>query len=748
MVSAVPTSDLNLDLCAQEPIHLGLFDGAGSIQPHGMLLVVDPNSRQIVQASANASALLGKDRGAAVLGLPLRQAIGDSAERQITAWLSHPDSNYLRTLEINGQRLQVLGHQTAQGVILEFEQPPASEGETLEAHYPRIGRFIEGVPAYGNVADLCNAAAREFRQISGFNRVLIYCFDTQWNGEVLAEDGDGVLPSYLGMRFPASDIPAQARELYRLNRLRIIPDANYQPVPLEPAVHPHDGKPLDLSFAALRSVSPVHLQYMRNMGTLASMSISVLMDGKLWGLVSCHNATPRRVNAQARTACDLLGKVLSQHIGSRQRGAYAARRVELKRVESELLTKIAASESFQSGLAENASTWLALTGATGAAVLHDDAVSTAGVTPPAARLRMLTETLQAQGAETFVTDSLALEWPEFADLAAVASGVLAISISQLHPSYIFWFRPEVQRTVLWAGDPRKPGEVVHDRLHPRTSFASWKEQVKDRALPWSQAEIDSALDFRTAIINFVLRRAEERAELTSQLQRSNKELESFSYSVSHDLRAPFRHIVGYTQLLREREHSLSEQSRHYLDSINEAAASAGQLVDDLLSFSQLGRATLAVSPVDVHKLVREIIRSVEPDVRGRQIEWRVQPLPATTGDAGLLRQALYNLVDNALKYSRDRSPAIIEISGELTRTECIYTVRDNGVGFDMAYVHKLFGVFQRLHRMEEFAGTGIGLALTRRIIERHGGWIEARGVPDEGAEFRFALPRRGDRADG
>jgi light-regulated signal transduction histidine kinase (bacteriophytochrome) len=232
----------------------------------------------------------------------------------------------------------------------------------------------------------------------------------------------------------------------------------------------------------------------------------------------------------------------------------------------------------------------------------------------------------------------------------------------------------------------------------------------------------------------------ELAELICQLQRSNEELESFSYSVSHDLRAPFRHIVGYTQLLRDREQALSEQSLHYLDSINEAAVSAGQLVDDLLSFSQLGRTELSMSPVDMQKVVQEIVRSVEPDLRGRQIEWRIQSLPPTSGDAALLRQALYNLVENALKYSRDRAPAIIEISGEQHASECVYTVRDNGVGFDMAYAHKLFAAFQRLHRMEDFAGTGIGLALTHRIIERHGGWIEARGAIDHGAEFRFAIP--------
>lgn len=742
MDSAVSTSGLNLDLCAQEPIRI-----PGSIQPHGMLVVVDPDSRRIVQASANASSLLGIGREAAVPGLSLSELVGESAERQINTWLANPDSSYLRTLQINGQRLQVLGHQTAQGIILEFEQPPATEDETLEAYYPLVGRFMEDLPAYESVAELCAAAAREFRQISGFNRILIYRFDEQWNGEVLAEDGDGVLPSYAGRRFPASDIPTQARELYLLNRLRLIPDANYAPVPIEPPLD-RGGTPLDLSFAALRSVSPVHLQYMRNMGTLASMSISVLVDGRLWGLVSAHNATPRRVNAQARTACDLLGKVLSQHIGARERGAYAAQRIELKRVESELLTKIAASDSFQSGLGIHANTWLKIAGASGAAVLHDDLVITAGVTPPTDRLRALADKLHEAGADSFVTDRLGLQWPEFADIVAVASGMLAISISQLHSRYILWFRPEVEQTVLWAGDPREAKQVENERLTPRNSFASWKERVKGQAVPWSQAEVDSAVDFRTAIINFVLRRAEERAELTSQLQRSNRELESFSYSVSHDLRAPFRHIVGYTQLLRDREQSLTDKSLHYLDSINEAAASAGQLVDDLLSFSQLGRTALSVSPVDMHKVVQEIVRTVAPDTHGRQVEWRIQSLPATNGDAALLRQALYNLVDNALKYSRDRAPAIIEIRGEQLASECVYTVRDNGVGFDMAYAHKLFGVFQRLHRMEDFAGTGIGLALTRRIIERHGGWIEARGVIEKGAEFRFGIPRKGASVDG
>ncbi len=724
----------DIDLCAEEPIRI-----PGGIQPHGALIVLDATSLVVLQASTNAEGLLG----AAPLDGSLADLCGEAFAREIAGWLQTTDPLFLRTAHIRKRQLQVLGHRTSQGVILEFEEPPDAEGDTLEALYPRIAHFMEEVQNLESFEAVCSAAAREFRRISHFNRVLIYRFDDEWNGEVIAEDGDGVLPSYAGLRFPASDIPAQARELYRLNPLRQIPTANYQPVPIVPAASPVDGKPLDMSFAALRSVSPVHLEYMRNMGTLASMSVSILVDGKLWGLVSLHNAEPRRLNAQARSVCDLLGKVLSHHIGSRDRSAYAGHRIGLKRVEGELLTHLANAETLQDGLRDNPTLLLSLTGATGAAVLHDSRAYLVGETPPLERVKDLAFKLQdSRELDRFVTDGLAGLWPEFADIAEQASGVLAISISQIHPSYVMWFRAEVTRTIEWAGDPRKPMQPSADRLHPRASFATWREQVRGRSQPWGRAELDAAHDFRNAIVNLVLKRAEERAELTGQLQRSNRELESFSYSVSHDLRAPFRHIVGYTQLLRDSEDKLSGKSQHYLDSIVEAAATAGQLVDDLLTFSHLGRTSLSCTTVDMNKVVQEVRRSLGPDVRERNIEWRVGELPPTRGDAALLRQALINLVSNAVKYSRDRSPAIISITGETTDSGTSYAVEDNGVGFDMAYAHKLFGVFQRLHRMEDFEGTGIGLALTKRIIERHGGSITARAVVDGGACFTFSLPKR------
>ncbi len=221
----------------------------------------------------------------------------------------------------------------------------------------------------------------------------------------------------------------------------------------------------------------------------------------------------------------------------------------------------------------------------------------------------------------------------------------------------------------------------------------------------------------------------------------NQDLEAFSYSVSHDLRAPLRHIHGYVEMLRgATSGQLSDKATHYLRTITDASVEMGNLIDDLLAFSRVGRAEIHDTCVDLDDLVREVIRGLEMAITGRAIDWHIAPLPRVLGDASLLKQVLTNLIDNALKYSRTRDPARIDIgaAGEEARRIILF-VRDNGVGFDMQYVDKLFGVFQRLHRAEEFEGTGIGLATVRRIIGRHGGRVWAEGVLDEGATFYFTL---------
>ncbi|MEP6917357.1 MAG: PAS domain S-box protein, partial [Acidobacteriota bacterium] len=236
------------------------------------------------------------------------------------------------------------------------------------------------------------------------------------------------------------------------------------------------------------------------------------------------------------------------------------------------------------------------------------------------------------------------------------------------------------------------------------------------------------------------------SEHANELAALNQELEAFSYSVSHDLRAPLRHIHGYVEMLqRATQGQLSEKAAHYLKTITDASLEMGQLIDDLLAFSRVGRADLAFTPVDLSDLVRHVIRGLEMATTGRSIVWRIPPLPTVSGDASLLKLVFVNLIDNAVKYSRMADPAIIEIGcGPDEASRVVLFVRDNGVGFDMQYVHKLFGVFQRLHRPDEFEGTGIGLATVRRIVARHGGRVWAEGALAGGATFYFTLERSPD----
>ncbi len=232
------------------------------------------------------------------------------------------------------------------------------------------------------------------------------------------------------------------------------------------------------------------------------------------------------------------------------------------------------------------------------------------------------------------------------------------------------------------------------------------------------------------------------AERTAELEAANKELEAFSYSVSHDLRAPLRHIEGFVEILNAtKAPSLDVESRQHLQTIADSARQMGRLIDDLLAFSRTARAELKQTRVDLNALARAAIQEVAPEASGRAIDWALRPLPEVEADPALLRQVMLNLLGNALKYTRTRSKARIEIASVQNPAEHIIVVRDNGVGFDMRYAHKLFGVFQRLHRAADFEGTGVGLANVRRIINRHGGRTWAEGELDKGASFYFSLPK-------
>ncbi len=731
----------DLSICDREPISI-----PGSIQPHGALIVLGRDGSTILQASANCGQWLGSGVEQ-LLGHPLTAIVPAAAAEAVARYLANPDNPslplYVATVRVRDQAFRLLAHQF-QGVnILEFDPSDSFDPMEFSSLYPVVRSFVTSLSDSASVAEVCARAAQEVRRLTGFERVMVYQFDADWNGTVIAEDRGSLYESYLGLRFPASDIPAQARELYRTNRYRIIPDARYSPVPIQPPRHPETGEPLDLSHAILRSVSPIHCEYLHNMGVVASLSVSVVLNQRLWALIACHHPEPRTVSFEVHTALDLLAQLLAQQIGAQENSAEAQQRIRLKALETELLATMAAEGNFVDGLIARTVSTLSFADACGAAVVYDDRCTMIGDCPPEELVRHVSAGLADRGIDgVFASDERSGWWPAEVDPEEGSpAGLLAIRISRLHPSYLIWFRREVVQTVTWAGNPTKFPDHATGRVHPRRSFDQWKQVVRGRSLPWDGQLLQAAGDLRHAIVEIVLRKAEEQAVLAEELARSNKELEAFSYSVSHDLRAPFRHIVGYAELLGERSATkFDDTDRRFLATIIDSARFAGSLVDNLLSFSQMGRSVLNRVRADLNIVVREAIHSLTVS-RQKPIEWVTEPLPVVCVDVLMLRLVFQNLLGNAIKFSAKQEKPCICISAQESASEHTIIVADNGIGFDMRYADKLFGVFQRLHRSEEYEGTGVGLANVQRIIQRHGGRTWAEGKLGVGATFYFTLPK-------
>jgi chemotaxis family two-component system sensor kinase Cph1 len=477
----------DLSNCEREQIHY-----AGSIQPHGALLVVRENDLAIVQASANAGAMLGL--GAPLLGRSLADLPGDLLD-SISPHFNAP----LQTLPVavrctvgsRGEAFDAMLHRPPSGgLIVELERagPTIDLALAIETAMQRIvGAF--------SLRSLCDEAAAIFKELSGYHRVMVYRFDEDGHGEVFSEAREPGLEPYIGNRYPASDIPQIARRLYLRNRVRLLADVTYAPVPVEPRLSPLTGEDLDMSLCALRSMSPIHAQYLTNMGVSGTLVASLVIGGRLWGLVSCHHYEPRIVPFDMRSVCELLAEAVSTRIAALESFAQGQADLAVRRLEQRLIEAIGRDGNWRAALFDSAQSLLLPLGATGAALLFEGEVLATGDVPGTQALRQIGAWLsERMTGPLFSTASLALDRPEFAAEAAVASGVAAVRISQTRDDFLIWLRPERVRTVTWGGDPFKPVLIGDDpaTLSPRRSFAKWHQLVEGTSDPWTPTDLMAA----------------------------------------------------------------------------------------------------------------------------------------------------------------------------------------------------------------------------------------------------------------
>ncbi|MBV8915330.1 MAG: GAF domain-containing protein, partial [Acetobacteraceae bacterium] len=487
-VSTPAFGQADLSNCEREQIHL-----AGSIQPHGALLVLREPDFVTVQASANAAEELGLDEP--LLGRPVASLDGNLAE----CISPHLNVSMLQAMPLAvrcavgryGRLFDVMLHRPPHGgLVIELEPAATPVNRTRD-----IEDGIKRILAAYSLRALCDETTRIIRDLTGYDRVMAYRFDRDGHGEVFSEDRADHLEPYLGNRYPATDIPQIARRLYERNRVRVMVDVNYEPVPLIPGISPITGQPLDMSLCLLRSISPIHVQYLKNMGVGATLVISLMVSGRLWGLIACHHYEPRRVPFDLRVVCELLAETVGTRIAALESSMRGNAELAVRRLEQRLVEAIPREGDWRGALFDSGQSLLLSLGATGAALLFEGQVMVTGEVPGTQQLRAISGWLDSQrGWPVFSTASLGLDNPEFAELRAAASGLVAAKLSENLGEYLIWVRPERIRTVTWGGDPNKAvvtGDSPND-LSPRRSFAQWHQLVEYTSEPWSEADLLAA----------------------------------------------------------------------------------------------------------------------------------------------------------------------------------------------------------------------------------------------------------------
>lgn len=736
--------------CDSEPIHI-----PGAIQPHGVLIAID--REMIIRfCSENSHEFFGQSPNQ-ILEQPLK-TIASELNEQVAPMLQ-TDTYSLKPFYLphHGQQWTVYFSEQEDLFLIELEAP-LNATDTIDV-YEQTREFVRAIDRSQTLQELCQRMAEQVRNVTGYDRVMIYRFDANYNGEVFAESKADGLEPLLHLHYPHTDIPAQARELYLRNHIRVIADVHYKPVPL--LTHNGSGhENVDLSDSVLRSVSPIHIQYLKNMGVGATMTISLLSDSKLWGLIACHHYSAKRLSLTQRQTALMQGHFLTSQIKVRQVADEYAVYSTVEAHLQQLLNAVPQEGDF--GLKMNAFTsLLQVAGASGVAVLHKGKLFEKGLVPPSDKTKALfTWLAENVSALQFSTSQLRQHYPEGEKLSRYAAGILYHKLGNAKKDAIIWFREEIERTINWAGDPHDAvRKVQENKLTPRSSFALFKETVRFQSREWRFSEVNAASRFAGALQNhFHLEylKAEETQQrlLNEQLMKANKELANINWITTHDLKEPLRKILVFSsKMMHGDDKELSENLVASLTRIQKSAVRMQTLVNDIIAYTLVDDKNTMYVPTNLNEILEEVVTEYADEVKERHGAIKVAKLPVVTAIPYQMRQLFVNLIGNSLKFTNpDTSPVISieckespDTTGGLSQFDntVFYriTLSDNGIGFNPAHGEKLFDIFYRQNNQRTYAGTGIGLAICKRIVENHGGIITAHGEEGRGATIEILLPK-------
>ncbi|GJD77611.1 histidine kinase [Methylobacterium gregans] len=705
-------------ICEREPIHI-----PGSIQPNAVMLVADVETLTILAHSTNAFEIL-PDPGHGLDGRPLAAVLPlpfiDLVRARLAGGTLTDGRSVRRTLRLDGLEAAyyAVAHAHAGRLIVELERAPDSPDDFGDARQTDTELAVGRLRAAETLAGAAAIAALEVRALTGFESVLVYRFDLDWNGEAVAEDK---IPdwsrSLFGLRFPASDIPAQARALYTKAKSRFVIDRDCVPVPLLAA--PAAGNaPVDLTFAQNRTLSPIHLEYQRNLGVNGSMSISIMVEDRLWGLMIGHHRQPHYVPPETRAAATVLTDAFAMRVQEIEaRTLWAERQAHLA-TEARLVRELTRSDDFVAALTGAETTILDLFGATGAGIVAGERVTPIGKAPPPDDLLRLAAWLRERigpGGTSFSTMSLSADFPPFAPHREIASGLLAAFVDGQRENLILWFRPEVPSTVTWGGDPRKPvlagdGPVA---VLPRRSFERWVEERTGFAAPFAEWQVSLAVSLARAVEGVVLRQRRKIDELTGLLAEKERLLaqkDLLTREIDHRVKNSLQIVSSFLQM----------QRRQIADA------------DARQAFADTSARVMSVARVHDSLYQAETIEEVD---LGQTIESLCRDLAALAGEG----HAVDLTAEAGLMVPYRKAVALSLIATELVTNAFKYGMREAGAGRVAVHVSAA-GAGVRLRVCDDGVGlpdgwdanprgTGLGMKLIRAMLDQINARLEVANAP-------------------
>ncbi|WDZ94236.1 GAF domain-containing protein [Herbaspirillum sp. WKF16] len=716
---------VDLSNCDQEPIHI-----PGSIQAHGALLTFAPDGT-LAGRSSNAGDLLGP---LPATGEALDQRHLNAEARAAIHAALDDRHGYIdaRLLTLASGPFDVVTHKSEGMLIAEFEKRP-SDALALDSFALSAHQAIQRIQRQQGVEDLLTLAVDEIARITGFDRVMAYRFLHDDSGEVIAEHKRADLEPFLGQRYPASDIPAQARRLYVINPIRLIADVGYQPAPIEPDLNPLTGRPLDLSHSNLRSVSPVHIEYLSNMGVGASMSLSIVIGDRLWGLIACHHMTPHLVPHAVRMSCQLLSQFVSTLVERNINGEHARALEHSAALRREIVAQVTDREDIVLALSADYHGFLRLMSSHGGAISLDRKTQTFGKAPSREGVNALVNWLnENESGDIFHTSALGADVPDLKAALGEACGVLAIRFYREQNGYAFWFRSEQVEDVRWGGNPEKKYTIgpLGPRLTPRGSFAVWKETVRGKSLPWEKTQLEVASQLRLDLQEVAL-------SGENMLKRAR---ETLLATLGHDLRDPLQAIMMAARMIEVREHSPS--SSNLSKRISSSSSRMHRLISQVLDISRLQSGLgldIQRRSVDVRKMIGEIVNEARMAYPDNEIIMEAEDCGETELDSDRVSQVISNLLSNTRHHGEINKPSTIIAF----RRDDVLTisVSNHGAPIPEQVRGNLFKPYKKesLGNQRNSRGLGLGLYIVSEIVNGHGGRI-AVDCEDGIITFTVTLP--------